>query len=798
MIKLKNICRRTLSYIATRKLLKYSIIIVLLSIPIGATITSKFFNNKFNNKEEIQQQVSDNKDKSKNVTSGTIKTDVAKDKNISRHTLSDGFEKLSEANSSNKSSSNSLNAHSSNKANSYSNTSSRIDKSSLLGIDLEILEGHDFNPKKDLNLKATDKDGRDISDSIIIEKNTVNTTTPGVYTVRASVRLSDGQKIEKEFTVTVKETRLDVVLESFKPVKESAKKGESIVLDLDLKVSKNHIKPTLAMINGKEYTLYKGEERIFDKLSNKKRYKVITNASDISGIQQFNLEHVKMSNGSWISLGENVANVEVLKEVASIKNFTYEEQSIYKRVKAKFNLEDIDNTVSNLNLEFYKDNELVKTEMLDKKSEYEVYLPTTSNGKYDFKILADVNLTQGIARDNLSKEAIFTTTVSVSNIDQSSLIGKNAEIIQGDKFDPVKDLSLKATDFDGEDITDKIVVEDNNLDTDIVGKHNVSAYVVNKRNQKYIKEFYVNIKPIAEVIEFNPTKDEFRLDENISFEVKLDMEKEGTEADKAIINGEVVNLVPDKFKNILGDIKTYSAELNGESNDGNKKYSLSKIIMKDGKEFTLKKDTNVKVLNSNITLDSQDEPTLARMLFSNNNDINNRMISSKSNGTISGNDTETIVHNVKVNGTVTKSDGSAPAGKIQVELPTAMAFTVDQNGNFNSGTYTVSNKSSVDVSVSVSEFRGTNQNNGITVKPISEDISSLDRSNLHLALVGNNGKYVDLGNKITDSKELLDVRASDSGIIQLLGESGKANGQEVDANGAKEDFTLVFKIKKKN
>ncbi len=300
MIKLKNICKKTLSYIASRKLLKYFIITILLFIPTGAILTNKFFNN---NKKEIQQQVSDNKDKSKNVASGTIKTDVKKDDNISRHTLSDGFEELSETNSQNN--------NSSNNTNNSTKPTIIMDKSSLSGIDIEILEGHEFNPKKDLKLKATDKNGSDISDSIIIEKNTVNTINPGTYTVRASVRhefnpkkdlklkatdkngsdisdsiiiekntvntinpgtytvrasvrLSDGQKKEKEFTVSVKGTRLDVALESFKPAKESAKKGEKIVFDLDLNVSKNHVTPTLAMVNGEEYTLYKDEERIFD------------------------------------------------------------------------------------------------------------------------------------------------------------------------------------------------------------------------------------------------------------------------------------------------------------------------------------------------------------------------------------------------------------------------------------------------------------------------------------------------------------------------------------------------------
>ena len=45
-----------------------------------------------------------------------------------------------------------------------------------------------------------------------------------------------------------------------------------------------------------------------------------------------------MSNGSWISLGNNIKTVEVLKDEASIKNFNYEEQSLNKNVQIKFDL----------------------------------------------------------------------------------------------------------------------------------------------------------------------------------------------------------------------------------------------------------------------------------------------------------------------------------------------------------------------------------------------------------------------------------------------------------------------------
>ncbi|MFN8605386.1 MAG: hypothetical protein U0Z74_04925 [Romboutsia timonensis] len=45
-----------------------------------------------------------------------------------------------------------------------------------------------------------------------------------------------------------------------------------------------------------------------------------------------------------------------------------------------------------------------------------------------------------------------------------------------------------------------------------------------------------------------------------------------------------------------------------------------------------------------------------------------------------------------------------------------MAFSVDQDGNFLSGYYTITNKSSVGISVSVATFTDSNPNGGITIK----------------------------------------------------------------------------------
>ena len=230
MNKFKNGLKKILSYIAARRLLRYSIIVVVVIIllPTGVILTNKYFNNKVNNIEDTKEEslnINDSdKIKDNSITKGIIETDVVADKTYSKHTLSDGFSTLSEDdyNSSSNTDKNNITNSTSN------NISQSIDKSSLTGIDLEILEGYEFNPKKDLKLQATDKDGRNISDSIIIEKNNVNTTIPGSYIVKASVKLSNGQYKEREFNVIVKETTLEVSLKSFKSIKVNIKKGEKI------------------------------------------------------------------------------------------------------------------------------------------------------------------------------------------------------------------------------------------------------------------------------------------------------------------------------------------------------------------------------------------------------------------------------------------------------------------------------------------------------------------------------------------------------------------------------------------
>lgn len=171
--------------------------------------------------------------------------------------------------------------------------------------------------------------------------------------------------------------------------------------------------------------------------------------------------------------------------------------------------------------------------------------------------------------------------------------------------------------------------------------------------------------------------------------------------------------------------------------------------------------------------------------------------------TITGNDTETLTHDVTVSGTVRKSNGEAPAGKLEVELPTTMAFTVDEEGNFNGANYKVTNRSAVGIRLSVAEFRETDSNGGITLNQVSGfNPADKDRANIAMSLDGNvdgNATSVDLSQVTAGTeREVLDVGAKDAGILRLSGEAGtKKDNSDLESNGAKEDFTLVFKVKKK-
>ncbi len=173
--------------------------------------------------------------------------------------------------------------------------------------------------------------------------------------------------------------------------------------------------------------------------------------------------------------------------------------------------------------------------------------------------------------------------------------------------------------------------------------------------------------------------------------------------------------------------------------------------------------------------------------------------------TITGVDTRPLSHTVPVTGSVANKQGVAPEGTLTVEVPTAMAFAVDQDGNFDAPTYEVANRSSKGITVAVKEFRETIVDGGITLEDISSFApGSKDRSHIALVLNGNlesGSTSVDLSQvDKTNGDNILDIRAGQTGILSLTGVVGSKAADDtsngVDAKGVRENFNLVFEIKK--
>jgi len=167
------------------------------------------------------------------------------------------------------------------------------------------------------------------------------------------------------------------------------------------------------------------------------------------------------------------------------------------------------------------------------------------------------------------------------------------------------------------------------------------------------------------------------------------------------------------------------------------------------------------------------------------------LVNADTTTTVTGNDTETLESHVSVSGTVSSKQGTAPAGKITVELPTRMAFAVDQKGNFKGGEYTVKNSSQGNIDVFVSDFQQTSGD----IEVVQEINESSKRGQVKLTLKGDNENgEVNLKTLSGDAK-LSTIQGGNSKTIILGGAAGVAENTNIDTNGATGEFNMVFKVK---
>ena len=328
-----------------------------------------------------------------------------------------------------------------------------IDKSSFVGKDLMIYEGDKFDPLKNLKLSATDIDGSNITNKIVITENTVDTYKPGLYTVKANVQLSDNTKLEKDFLVRVETTALELAVVSLETESDIVKKKEEVNIDFDVKSSKDYIYVEKVVVNGKEYnTTRKLTRSLFSKSD---KYSTVVQAPEIAGINNLTLETIIMSDGTEVAINQSVA-IEVLPEEPTVDDLVVdgniEDDNI--NIDAEFTIKDIDNTLESgkvilydenneiIREDYVKTNELVKLkyELLDEKvytlkvlkyaksrpREAELVNKVIDLRRAREKFINNYNLIEGINHFSLISEVEEDNSSSENNDNEKDLITSNS------------------------------------------------------------------------------------------------------------------------------------------------------------------------------------------------------------------------------------------------------------------------------------------------------------------------------------------------------------------------------------
>ena len=350
------------------------------------------------------------------------------------------------ANNNNNNSNNNSN-NSTNEVNNMNNNSDEdkkedvLDRSSFNGKDITISEGEPFNPMNGLQLVATDINGKNITNKIVITENNVDTYKPGLYTVKANVTLSDENTLEKEFFVRVEPTILNLVVNDVRASKDILEKNEEFNLSFAVKSSKSYLEVTSVNINNKDYNVKKTSSSLFFRKSNK--YEVDLVAPSKGGIEKICIKSVTMSDGTIVDINKNV-QIEVLREEAQmidilIKNVSNES----KNISLEYNLQDIDDTIEKAVLYLYNENNIIiQKEEVEKNNKSHIDLNINENGNYKIEIKGYYKGDIATMSEFYKEKELFSRNIEVNKFNSGNIISDKNNAISNEE-----DLMLMSSNY---------------------------------------------------------------------------------------------------------------------------------------------------------------------------------------------------------------------------------------------------------------------------------------------------------------------------------------------------------------
>ncbi|MEI3369079.1 MAG: hypothetical protein V8R03_09135 [Clostridium sp.] len=328
-----------------------------------------------------------------------------------------------------------------------------------------VSEGEPFNPMNALQLAATDINGKNITNKIVIIENNVDTYKPGLYTVKANVTLSNENTLEKEFLVRVEPTILNLVVNDLKISKDVLEKNEHFNLTFAVKSSKSYLEVASVNINNEDYVVNKTSSSSFFRTSNK--YEVDLVAPSKAGTEKIEIKSVTMSDGTIVDINKSV-NVKVLREEPKItdgviKNVSNENKNIF----LEYNLQDVDNTIENAVLYLYNENNIIiQREELEKNNKSYIDLNINENGQYKVEI-------KGYYKDNVEaiselykEKGLFTQNIDVNKFNNDNVISNDEKLLLASIEDNegYNNYNLETSSFDGEkEINSKLHESEKNI-----------------------------------------------------------------------------------------------------------------------------------------------------------------------------------------------------------------------------------------------------------------------------------------------------------------------------------------------
>lgn len=308
------------------------------------------------------------------------------------------------------------------------------DRSSFNGKDVMVSEGEPFNPMNALQLAATDINGKNITNKIVITENNVDTYKPGLYNVKAAVTLSDKNTLEKEFLVRVEPTILNLSVNDLKISKEVLGKNEHFNLSFAVKSSKSYLEVASVNINNKDYVVNKTSVNSFFRTSNK--YEVDLVAPSKGGTEKIEIKSVTMSDGTIVDINKSI-NIKVLKEDAYVSDVVLEDKSDKDNtVGISFNLNDVDNDINEARVCIYnEENQLVAEELVLKDinlpyTKFSTIINLSNSGTYTIKVLASKNSEAELnATNSYSSSEVELFSESI-NVNMKSVVDSDDENIE--------------------------------------------------------------------------------------------------------------------------------------------------------------------------------------------------------------------------------------------------------------------------------------------------------------------------------------------------------------------------------